>query len=173
MSVEIRPARPSDVNGYLRLMAEYYEHVSSPSFYDYGLLKRPTRDHLKKWFMRVLGEAKAKQSILLVALEDRNVVAYSFLRPLDIPLTHRSHIGKFGMFVSEKHRNRHIGTELLKVSVDKAKGMFRTLQMGVFAPNKTAKHIYKKFGFRRWGIAPGYIKKGNRYIDEEFMYLNL
>lgn len=173
MAAEIRPARPTDIGGYIQLMAEYYAHVASPSFYDYGLRKRPTKSYLGEWFKRVLGEAKAGHSILLVAVEDGNIAAYAFVRPLDMPLTDRSHIGKFGVFVSGRYRNKHIGTSLLKASIKRSRKRFKTLQISVFTPNKVAKHIYKKFGFRKWGTAPGYIKKGNRYIDEEFMYLRL
>ncbi|MCL5675368.1 MAG: hypothetical protein M1611_02025 [Candidatus Marsarchaeota archaeon] len=35
-----------------------------------------------------------------------------------------------------------------------------------------AKRLYRKFGFRTWGIAPDYIKRG-KYMDLEYMYLKL
>jgi RimJ/RimL family protein N-acetyltransferase len=49
----------------------------------------------------------------------------------------------------------------------------KVIELAVFAENRTAKHLYEKFGFRELGLRPLSIKRGERYIDECLMSLIL
>ncbi len=47
------------------------------------------------------------------------------------------------------------------------------LRLGVLATNGIAKRLYRSRGFKRFGIEPRAIKRGTRYIDNEYYCLNL
>jgi len=52
-------------------------------------------------------------------------------------------------------------------------GRFDTIEVGIMSINRASKSLFKKFGFRRWGVAPGYVKRGKIYMDMEYRYLKL
>lgn len=167
-------ARKKDINDVISLNRAFYKELKDPNFQDYGNLKAISQTNMQKWFYGVLKEVNAGKSIYLLASSDNDeTVGHCFVRPLDMPASERSHVGRVSVFILKDYRLRHFGTKLLKRAITLARNRFVMLQIDVFSTNKVGKHLYKKFGFKKWGRAPDYIKRGNRYIDEEFMYLRL
>jgi len=85
------------------------------------------------------------------------------------------HVGYFGIYLKKEFRNLGIGIRLVSKIIKVARQKnFEIIQLYVFASNKQAIHIYKKFGFQE----AGRIKKGIRlqngtYADEIIMTLHL
>ena len=54
-----------------------------------------------------------------------------------------------------------------------AKGLFapKNIWLCVFAPNKTAMGLYKKLGFRKFAVYPGWIAHRGGYVDDICMKL--
>ena len=84
------------------------------------------------------------------------------------------HTGVFGIVIREGFRDRGIGerltTEVLRES--KALGIW-LVELTVFGTNNRAVHLYEKMGFRRVGVIPDKIVRGERRFDEIVMYADL
>jgi len=78
-----------------------------------------------------------------------------------------------GMYVVEGYRGKGIGKALLRKTVEGCRGKFEIIVLEVLATNTVAKRLYQSMGFRTYGVLPGGVKRADRYIDVELMYLRL
>lgn len=80
------------------------------------------------------------------------------------------HQAEFGIIVAPQHRNKGIGTFLIKSVMKLAKEQFHIelLHLQVYAENP-AIHLYKRMGFREFGKQTHWIKEPNRYVGRIFM----
>ncbi|OSA96274.1 UNVERIFIED_ORG: GNAT family N-acetyltransferase [Clostridium botulinum] len=85
-----------------------------------------------------------------------------------IKLKHRA---VFGISIKEKYWNNGVGSILIKTIIEQAKKMgYEQIELGVFADNKKAQILYKKYGFEVWGaIKNAYKLKDGTYRDEVIM----
>lgn len=170
MSIRIRQVKSADFEGVLRLNRQFYSEASeNPNFGDNVYLKMPTKRRLKDWFCRVLKQRRAREATYMVACNGKEIVGHCFIRPVDSPVSERSHVGNLSVFVSSGFRNQHVGRNLIRNSLTAAEGKFDIVQIVVMGNNPGARHLYRKLGFRKWGLAKGYVKRGRRYIDLEHM----
>lgn len=86
-----------------------------------------------------------------------------------------SHVVYFGIYLKREFRNLGIGTHLISKIIEVARQKnFEIIQLGVFASNEQAVHLYKKFGFREVGrIRSGIKLQNDTYTDEIIMTLHL
>jgi RimJ/RimL family protein N-acetyltransferase len=96
----------------------------------------------------------------------------------DITMQDRAsdHIGAFGITVAKEFRNQGIGKLLMKLVLEEAKKKIKDLKiisLGLFAGNKIATKMYKKFGFREYGKLPKGLKYKNSYVDHIYLYKNI
>jgi len=64
--------------------------------------------------------------------------------------------------------------EMMQVLVEESrKAGLKLLRLSVFGSNMRAKHVYGKAGFREVGRIPKAISKGDEYVDEVWMALEL
>jgi len=56
-------------------------------------------------------------------------------------------------------------------ALERARGQFEIVRLGVFADNTRAIELYRRLGFIPYGRLPRGIRRGDHYIDEEFMFL--
>jgi ribosomal protein S18 acetylase RimI-like enzyme len=90
-----------------------------------------------------------------------------------LPSPEVAHRGNLGLAIRKEHREKGVGTALLKFTLDKCKGKFEIVELSVFSSNDAAKRLYSKFGFKAIGVRPRSIKRGDGYIDEDIMILTL
>ncbi|MBY7026335.1 GNAT family N-acetyltransferase [Clostridium botulinum] len=85
-----------------------------------------------------------------------------------IKLKHRA---VFGISIKEKYWNNGVGSILIKTIIEQAKKMgYEQIELGVFADNKKAQILYKKYGFEIWGTTKNAYKlKDGTYRDEIIM----
>lgn len=83
------------------------------------------------------------------------------------------HIGELGILVRREHRGRGIGRALMHNALARSRGAFEIVRLSVFANNVRAKKLYTEFGFREIGRLPRAIRRGDTYIDEDLMVLEL
>jgi ribosomal protein S18 acetylase RimI-like enzyme len=173
--MKIRELDFKDREAVLSLLDQSYEELKgNPDLGECLRLKRPARGRSRGWFAKLYNnELRDGNCIFYVAEQDGNVVGFCSVTKKDIPDSEMSHIGTLGMRVGEGFRGEGIGTALLRHTLDKCRGKFEIIELYVFASNKDAKRLYKRFGFRTWGTAPRYIKRGARYMDLEYMSLGL
>ena len=80
----------------------------------------------------------------------------------------------FGVSVNKKFRNLGIGNLLAKeVFKHAGRSGARIITLGVLPRNKIAIKMYKKMGFKKYGLLPRSIKDGRGYTDEILMYKRL
>ena len=78
------------------------------------------------------------------------------------------HRGELGIALKEKFFNLGLGSILVKEALHIARNAgFEQVELGVFADNPRAIHVYEKLGFKRTGVIPGAYKlKNNVYCEE-------
>lgn len=108
----------------------------------------------------------ASQSYIGIAAVDDKVLGLYILHPNNIGRC--GHICNASYAVLRSERNNHIGAELVKNSLVKAKELgFKIMQFNaVVRTNVSALHVYKKHGFTQLGIIPaGFLMKDGHYED--------
>lgn len=88
----------------------------------------------------------------------------------------QKHIGAFGISLKKEYRGKGIGSLLMKTILEESQKKLKNLeifQLTVQAPNKIAKTMYEKFGFKEYGRLPNGVKLENGYRDHVFMYKTL
>jgi RimJ/RimL family protein N-acetyltransferase len=82
-------------------------------------------------------------------------------------------VGVLGILVREGFRGRGAGTELLRATIEGCRGVFDLVRLSVFSVNARAADLYRRFGFVPIGHVPAAVHRGDRYLDEELMILDL
>ncbi|MBI4219956.1 MAG: GNAT family N-acetyltransferase [Chloroflexi bacterium] len=79
------------------------------------------------------------------------------------------------VYVAPEARGRGIGKSLMKTLIAAAARWpgVEELRLAVVVDNVGARQLYRDLGFKVWGIEPRSMKIGDKYVDEEHMYLIL
>lgn len=170
----IRALEKGDALGFIR-----YESVLSKERAedaDFGQMsekKPPSTRALKKWFSSLYLSVSEGDTVAYVAEMDGRLVGLcSVMRRKKFRET--LHVGELGIDVIKEHRSKGFGSALIRKVLEKSKGNFEIIEaVDIFSTNKVAIRLYKKFGFKKCGVMPRHIKKGNKYIDEVLMSLML
>ena len=172
--MRIRPARNSDLKEVTGIYDEGYEEIkTNPDFGDVLRAKRPSPERKKEWAAQKAREMRHGDTVFMVA-EERGVIAgFCFVKKMDTPDSEMSHVGVLDIRVRQGYRNLGIGTRLMAETLKRCRGRFEILELFPLRINSIAIAMYRKFGFRTWGVAPGFVKRGKKYIDMEHMYLKL
>ena len=172
--MKIRPVQRKDFPQIFDLyMRGYDEAAKDRNFGDINRLKKPERKVMKPWSSKLYSEIKEGNIIYLVAEDRGKVIGFCFAKKIDVPDSEISHVANLGIRVTTEMRGKGIGTELLREIIRRSRGKFDILDLNVMAINKGAERLYRKFGFVKWGTAPGYVKRKGRYIDQDHMSLKL
>jgi RimJ/RimL family protein N-acetyltransferase len=86
------------------------------------------------------------------------------------PYKKLAHQCLFAIIVSEKFRNKGIGTALLSYLMKSAKEKFNIeiLHLEVYEGNP-AIHLYQRMGFTQYGVEPRFIRDKSEYISKIMM----
>ena len=81
----------------------------------------------------------------------------------------------WGMFVEPEQRGKGLGGKLLNLVIEHAHKTMkaRSLLISVEATNTSARALYEKHGFKKWGTEPRAMKVGESFLDEDQMVLLL
>jgi RimJ/RimL family protein N-acetyltransferase len=85
-----------------------------------------------------------------------------------------AHQALFVIIVDAKFRGKGVGTALLTDLIDLAKNHFKleVLHLEVFSGNP-AINLYKRLGFKEYGVHKQFLKENGRYWDKILMQLKL
>ncbi|VVC01414.1 Sodium/hydrogen exchanger family protein [uncultured archaeon] len=74
-------------------------------------------------------------------------------------------------YVASDFRGLGLGSALLRMLVDEAKRTFRphNLYLTVYSDNERAMKLYRREGFVKVGVLPGWMKHKGRYLDRVYM----
>ena len=132
--------------------------------------KKATYSEEKKWKQDSLTGMKKGQKINLIALSGKRVVASFDARK---GLWKDSCNVSMGASVAKDFRHGGLGEFMLRTIVKKARQKFKpkNIYLSVFGPNKPARTLYEKVGFRKMAVFPKWIKHEGNYIDQVWMRL--
>ena len=173
MALLIRDLQPSDFTDIVNYYYGFYDEIrENPSFGISLFLKKPSLSEELAWFSGVYKKMSEGDAIVLVAAVDSHVVGLCEVGRLQ-PGSDLSHRGGLGISVSKDHRGRGVGTALMRETLRRCKGKFEIIELTVLTTNEAAKKLYSKFGFKAIGVLPHSLKRGDRYLDEELMRLEI
>lgn len=110
-------------------------------------------------------------AIILIAKENGKIVGDASLSRLSRRMKHR---GNFGVSVLKKYWNSGIGSRLLLEIINWAKqNSFEVIDLQVRSDNLSAIHLYEKFGFKKIGKHPSFLKINSEEIAVDYMCLKI
>ena len=172
--IKIRDVKPTDSRPICRLISsDRKDAEKNPNFGDYLFIKRLSSQQLSDRFKSRYKDYSSGNAVFRVAECEGNVIGYCFVRKKDIPDSELSHVGILSIRVGKEFRGKGIGTMLVRNSLKECRGHFEIIELNFLAINSIARRLYRKFGFKKWGVGPAFVKRGGRYIDMEYMYLRL
>lgn len=156
--ITIRPTKPEDDAGPLK------QWLMEPGVLRWFpmLDEREVDDSVRIWV------SYAKHGACLTA--DWNNEACGMANLYIQPYKKLAHQCLFAILVSEKQRNKGVGTALLNELMKLAKEKFHIeiLHLEVYKGNP-AIHLYQRAGFKEYGEQPRFIKEKNEYITKIMM----
>jgi RimJ/RimL family protein N-acetyltransferase len=167
-----RDLKPSDFESMADNFYSFLDELEENP--DLGLVlprKRPSISEELQWFSDLYKKVEEGKTVATVAEGESKVIGMCEIEGLrsESDISHR---GELGLVVSKEYRGKGIGTELIRLTLEKCKGKFEVVQLGVFSINR-AKRLYERFGFQTYGHNPHAIKRGGRYYAEDLMLLKL
>jgi RimJ/RimL family protein N-acetyltransferase len=129
-----------------------------------------TLEEERKWLEEKLEMVNKKECVYILAFIKNDLIACSeiTLEPLI-----KNHIGDFGITVAKKFRGEGIGKILMdlviKESIKNIKNL-KIITLECFGINIIGLNLYKKLGFKEYGILPGGLKRRGKYEDAILMY---
>lgn len=92
------------------------------------------------------------------------------------PRRKRHHKGWiWGVFVVAAYRGKGIARALITAVLEEARGLpgLKKIHLSVTIEQPAARKLYSALGFRSYGVEPEALIADGRYLDEEFMFLDL
>jgi len=175
LGFEIRELRWSDFDGLRETYFSLYEERATGYPIGIGLFRdRPSYADEVRWFSGVYQHVLAGDSVAAIADVGGRAVGSCFVnRHGPTEASEGGHVGELGILVDRLHRGSGIGTELLRDALRQCRGKFEIVRLSVFATNPGARRLYERFGFVPCGRIPKAIRRGNEYVDEDLMVLDL
>ncbi|VVB76735.1 Acetyltransferase (GNAT) family protein [uncultured archaeon] len=162
--------RDDIIDNYLAV----YDEVKKNPLIGIGLFsKKPSLKEEHNWFKELLEKIRKRESFAFVAEVDGRVVGLCEVRAID-PHADYQHVCLLGILVRDGYRSMGIGSAMFEKVIRKAKERsYEILTLKVYGTNKHAQGLYKKFGFKTYGVLPKGIARGAKRIDEVLMYRRL
>ena len=169
MDVLIREAKPSDAVQIIAYMKRLSEEPHSNIEISPGEF-----DHTPEEEAGFLADfAASKNSVFLVAEVDGKIVGLLTCKGSNRKaIRHAVHLG---MSVDQGWRGQGIGNQLMARAIEWAKGTgtVTRIELALFERNKTALHLYEKFGFEVEGKRRNAGFRDGAYLDGLIMALLL
>ena len=164
--VVLRTPRMSDLDDFLGFINSLVDEGA-----DIMMTEKKSREVEADWLGKLLAEVEKGQAICVVPEVEGKVIGNSDVHR---GTGKRSHTGTLGIALSQDYRDVGIGSEMMRTLIEEArKSGLEILQLSVFDSNLRARHVYEKLGFREVGRLPKAIQKGDGYVDEVVMALEL
>jgi RimJ/RimL family protein N-acetyltransferase len=93
----------------------------------------------------------------------------TFIREDRIKIKHKGAI--YGMFINPDYQGKGIGSELMKLTLQKASEMegLTQINLGVMSTNLNAIRLYEKMGFKPYGVEEKAVFVNETFLDELLM----
>jgi ribosomal protein S18 acetylase RimI-like enzyme len=96
-----------------------------------------------------------------------------FYRETLLKRMHKGHL--WGVFVAPRARGKKLGHALAARAIETARTLpgLKSIQLTVSITQGAARGLYRKLGFRVFGLEPRGLGMGGEFVDEEHMILDL
>ncbi len=170
--VEVRPLRWEDFAEVVRSYYACYDQRERGEAIGITLFAtRPSMAEEVDWFAALYKRTLGGDAIALVAEEDGRFAGLCTVSAAAV--TESAHVGTLGVLLNAAARGHGVGEALLRATIERCRGRFGLIQLEVFADNDAAKRLYTRLGFVPAGSLPAAIRRGERSIDVDRMYLRL
>jgi len=165
MSYTIEKPLPGDAEQLLAYLRQVGSESDNLSFGPEGLQISVSKER-----NFILTALDSKRTIWYVAKENGKILGDCNIDVLPRRFSHR---GELGISVIRECWNRGIGSALMKKALGAAKDNLNLeiITLEVKSDNAPAIHLYKKFGFEKFGTFIKFFKKGTEYFDADYMNL--
>lgn len=164
--IEIRELLPDDAEQILAYTREVGGETGNLTFGAEGL---PFALPAEQEYLRSV-KANA-HSVMLGAFAGSRLVCIGDLSGMPRRM---NHVAELGLSVLKEYWNRRIGSRMLESLIAYAgEHGIELIYLKVRSDNASAIHLYSKFGFRKTGSYPAYLKIGDAYFDCDLMALDL
>ena len=166
MGIRIKKAEPSDAAMLLEYLKQVGGETDNLTFGSEGM---PFSVEAEAEFISSM--ENSIDNIMLLAKCDDKIIGCASLSRLPRRMKHR---GDFAISVAKEYWNKGIGSQLLNNIIAFAKeNKFEIIDLQVRSDNKSAIHLYEKYGFKKIGEHPAFFKISGENIKFEYMYLLL
>ena len=148
--------------------ARYEEIRTNPTLGVHLREPRPSIADEAKFFGGLHRQILDGDVVVSVAEDDGHVVGACSVARKGSHLEDR-HVGVLAISVRADRRGRGVGAALMERALERCRGRFEIVELGVLAPNETAQRLYRRFGFQECGRLPRTFKRGSTYYDEVVM----
>ena len=167
MEITYRAARPSDAAQLLSFLKAVGGESDNLSFGADGV---PFCAEQEEHFLENL--SKDSRSVMLLALDSETIVANGCIEGYkNLRFRHRCNLA---ISVRKPYWGNGIGSEMMRrlIAFAKESGA-EVISLEVRSDNKSAKALYRKFGFTRYGVYEKFFKLGDAYFGADCMNLFL
>ncbi|MDE1846813.1 MAG: GNAT family N-acetyltransferase [Candidatus Micrarchaeota archaeon] len=169
----VRPVSRRDRDDLVGCYYSYWEERKQNPLLGLGFLaKKPTLKEEREWFKNMYGSVRRGDTIASVAEVDGKVVGLCDVKG-QRRLADTAHVAVLGIAIRKEYRAMGIGSGLLKDVIKRSGKRFDIITLSVFGTNKKAEELYRKVGFRRYGVLPKGLRRNGREIPHVYMYLDL
>ena len=166
MDIRIEKAAPTDAAMLLEYLRQVGGEMDNLTFGSEGM---PFSVEAEAEFISSV--ENSIDNIMLLAKSDEKIVGCASLSRLPRRMRHR---GDFAISVAKEYWNKGIGSQLLNNIIAFAKeNNFDSIDLQVRSDNKSAIHLYEKYGFKKIGRHPAFFKIENEDISFDIMCLDL
>ncbi len=120
---------------------------------------------------QILGNiAESERDFMVSAYIDDELIGdlgVTLIKP-HVKYLHRAYLG---MSILQAYTGKGLGSFMMQIALDQAKANgYEQVELGVYSDNDRARHMYKKMGFKEYGMNPRAFKlKDGTYRDEIIM----
>lgn len=168
MKIEFRKLRPKESNSYRELRLEclkFYPENFGSNYHD--------ENGKEKLFFQRHIENFSADNFVMGGFDAEKLIAICGFQRYDTEKTnHRGRI--IQVYVSQEYQRKNIGSDILKATLSEAfkRNGVKQIELGVVTTNRGAEEIYKKIGFKEYGVHKNYLKIGAKYFDHKMMILH-
>ena len=166
MDIRMEKAAPSDAAMLLEYLKQVGGETNNLTFGSEGM---PFSVEAEAEF--ISGMENSTDNVMFLAKSDEKIVGCASLNRLPRRMKHR---GDFAISVAKDYWNRGIGSQLLENIIAFAReNDFEIIDLQVRSDNKSAIHLYEKYGFKKIGEHSAFFKIGDENISFDIMCLEL
>ena len=161
MEIQYRKLKPSETKLYRTIRLESLQTYPN----SFGSNYEDQRAKEKLGFETIIEQAQPDQFIMGAFSDSTLLGICGFYRNSDLREQHKGAI--IQMYVRAAYQGQQIGASLLEATLQQAFQLpaIEHINLGVYAHNQAALHLYKKAGFTTYGVEKNCLKLASGYVD--------